>query len=58
MRNLIKITLFTMLFALIACEDDPLLAPTEPTEEKGSYAKLSLPGSEERPDYQNNPEVY
>ena len=43
---------------LIACEDDPLLAPTEPTEEKGSYAKLSLPGSEERPDYQNNPEVY
>ena len=47
-----------MFFALIACEDDPLLAPTEPTEEKGSYAKLSLPGSEERPDYQNNPEVY
>ena len=58
MKNLIKSTLFTASLVLVACEDDPLLAPTQPTEDKGSYAKLSLPGNGERSDYQGNPEVY
>ena len=43
---------------MISCEDDPLLAPSAPEEDKGSYAKLSLPGSSDRSDQRDNPEIY
>ena len=43
---------------IIGCEDDPLLAPSAPEEDKGSYAKLSLPGSGERANQRDNPEIY
>tara|TARA_Y100000813_G_scaffold196522_1_gene180140 strand:+ start:179 stop:313 length:135 start_codon:yes stop_codon:yes gene_type:complete len=43
---------------IIGCEDDPLLAPSAPEEDKGSYAKLSLPGSGERSHQRDNPEIY
>ena len=43
---------------IIGCEDDPLLAPSAPEEDKGSYAKLSLPGSSERANQRDNPEIY
>ena len=37
--------------------DDPLLEPTTETEDKGSYAKLSLPSSKKELD-KKNPEIY
>jgi len=43
---------------IIGCEDDPLLAPSAPEEDKGSYAKLSLPGSGDRSVQRDNPEIY
>ena len=49
----------SLLFVIItSCEDDPLLAPSAPAEDKGSYAKLSLPGSGDRSHQRDNPEIY
>ena len=52
-----KIILFVLALFLSSCEDDPLLEPTTETEDKGSYAKLSLPSSKKELD-KKNPEVY
>ena len=59
MRNLIKITFFTMLFALIACEDDPLLAPqTDSSDDGGSYGLLILDHGKESDANEENPEIF
>tara|TARA_Y100000996_G_scaffold358268_1_gene299839 strand:+ start:886 stop:1059 length:174 start_codon:yes stop_codon:yes gene_type:complete len=57
MRFLFNLLIILLLSVMISCEDDPLLAPSEPKEDKGSYAKLSLPGSE-RTNQRDNPEIY
>ena len=57
MRFLFNLLIILSLSVMISCEDDPLLAPSEPKEDNGSYAKLSLPGSE-RTNQRDNPEIY
>ena len=57
MRFLFNLLIILSLSVMISCEDDPLLTPSEPKEDKGSYAKLSLPGSE-RTNQRDNPEIY
>ena len=52
-----KIILFIFALFISSCEDDPLLEPTTETEDKGSYAKLSLPSSKKKLD-KKNPEIY
>jgi len=52
-----KIILFVLALFISSCEDDPLLEPTTETEDKGSYAKLSLPSSKKELD-KKNPEIY
>ena len=52
-----KIILFVFALFISSCEDDPLLEPTTETEDKGSYAKLSLPSSKKELD-KKNPEIY
>ena len=52
-----KIILFIFALFISSCEDDPLLEPTTETEDKGSYAKLSLPSSKKELD-KKNPEIY
>ena len=52
-----KIILFVLALFISSCEDDPLLEPTAETEDKGSYAKLSLPSSKKELD-KKNPEIY
>ena len=60
-RNIFHISFFFFLintvFFISSCEDDPLLEPTTETEDKGSYAKLSLPSSKKELD-KKNPEIY
>ena len=57
MRFLFNLLIILSLSIMISCEDDPLLAPSEPKEDKGSYAKLSLPGSA-RTNQRATPEIY
>ena len=57
-RLFLKIIVLSFSLIIISCEDDPLLAPSAPEEDKGSYAKLSLPGSSDRSDQRDNPEIY
>ena len=57
MRFLFNLLIILSLSVMISCEDDPLLTPSQPTEDKGSYAKLSLPGIE-RTNQRDNPEIY
>ena len=52
-----KIILFVFALFVSSCEDDPLLEPTTETEDKGSYAKLSLPSNKKDPN-KKNPEIY
>tara|TARA_Y200000002_G_scaffold278540_1_gene232658 strand:+ start:552 stop:770 length:219 start_codon:yes stop_codon:yes gene_type:complete len=52
-----KIILFVFALFISSCEDDPLLEPTTETEDKGSYAKLSLPSSKKDLN-KKNPEIY
>ena len=54
----LNIIVFSFSLIMVSCEDDPLLAPSAPEEDKGSYAKLSLPGSSDRSDQRDNPEIY
>jgi len=54
----LNIIVFSFSLIMFSCEDDPLLAPSAPEEDKGSYAKLSLPGSSDRSDQRDNPEIY
>jgi len=56
--KIISLVLFPLLLLMVSCEDDPLLAPSTPKEDKGSYAKLSLPGSSDRSNQRDNPEIY
>ena len=56
-KNEKKIILFIFALFISSCEDDPLLEPTTETEDKGSYAKLSLPSSKKELD-KKNPEIY
>lgn len=59
MKSVLRFCLLPLLVVMIiGCEDDPLLAPSAPEEDKGSYAKLSLPGSGERSHQRDNPEIY
>ncbi len=57
-RLFLNIIVLSFSLIIISCEDDPLLAPSAPEEDKGSYAKLSLPGSSDRSDQRDNPEIY
>tara|TARA_B100001540_G_scaffold316932_1_gene348219 strand:- start:450 stop:608 length:159 start_codon:yes stop_codon:yes gene_type:complete len=43
---------------IVACEDDPILAPQDETEDGGSYAKLSLPEKNYRQNKKRNPKIY
>ena len=55
---MIRISHILIYFLFISsCEDDPLLEPTTETEDKGSYAKLSLPSSKKEL-HKKNPEIY
>ena len=59
MKPVLCFFLLPLLFVMTtSCEDDPLLAPSAPEEDKGSYAKLSLPGSGHRSHQRDNPEIY
>ena len=58
MKFILNILIVSFSVMIIGCEDDPLLAPSAPEEDKGSYAKLSLPGSSERANQRDNPEIY
>jgi hypothetical protein len=57
-RLFLNIIVLSFSLIIISCEDDPLLAPSATEEDKGSYAKLSLPGSSDRSDQRDNPEIY
>jgi hypothetical protein len=58
MKFILNMLIVSFSVMIIGCEDDPLLAPSAPEEDKGSYAKLSLPGSSERSNQRDNPEIY
>ena len=58
MKFILNMLIVSFSVMIIGCEDDPLLAPSAPEEDKGSYAKLSLPGSSERSNQRDNPELY
>ena len=58
MKFILYMLIVSFSVMIIGCEDDPLLAPSAPEEDKGSYAKLSLPGSSERANQRDNPEIY
>ena len=58
LKFFLNIIVFSFSLIMVSCEDDPLLAPSAPEEDKGSYAKLSLPGSSDRSDQRDNPEIY
>ena len=58
MKFFLNMLIVSFSVMIIGCEDDPLLAPSAPEEDKGSYAKLSLPGSSERANQRDNPEIY
>tara|TARA_B100001250_G_scaffold73491_1_gene59976 strand:+ start:298 stop:474 length:177 start_codon:yes stop_codon:yes gene_type:complete len=58
MKFILNMLIVSFSVMIIGCEDDPLLAPSAPEEDKGSYAKLSLPGSSERANQRDNPEIY
>ena len=58
MKFLLNIVVLLFSLIIVGCEDDPLLAPSAPEEDKGSYSKLSLPGSSDRSDQRDNPEIY
>ena len=58
MNFILNMLIVSFSVMIIGCEDDPLLAPSAPEEDKGSYAKLSLPGSSERSNQRDNPEIY
>ncbi len=58
LKFILNIIVFSFSLIMVSCEDDPLLAPSAPEEDKGSYAKLSLPGSSDRSDQRDNPEIY
>ena len=58
MKFILNMLIVSFSMMIIGCEDDPLLAPSAPEEDKGSYAKLSLPGSSERANQRDNPEIY
>ncbi len=57
MKIFLKILFLFIAMSLISCEDDPLLDPNTETEDKGSYAKLSLPNSE-KSSKKKNPTIY
>ena len=46
------------LFATIGCEDDPLLAPSNQEEDKGSYAATSLPNTSQDEISRDNPTIF
>ena len=58
MKFILNMLIVSFSMMIIGCEDDPLLAPSAPEEDKGSYAKLSLPGSGKRANQRDNPEIY
>ena len=58
LKFILNIIVLSFSLIMVSCEDDPLLAPSSPEEDKGSYAKLSLPGSSDRADQRDNPEIY
>ncbi len=63
MKILIRKFLYFLISSLlvtiiVACEDDPILAPQDETEDGGSYAKLSLPEKNYRQNKKRNPKIY
>ena len=57
-RSLIVVMFLLVMFAVLGCEDDPLLAPQSSSEDEGgSYGNLSIPGSDENTK-NKNPEVF